>query len=459
MWREGDTVCAYVTDDGPGVPAEDWESVFEPFVRIEGRGRSRGSGIGLFAARRLMDAMGGRVWLEPNGYGGSRFVVELPAAPAEARNSSPSVAMPFLTSLGARGRPSPTILDANNGIAAERRDLLALRARRPPRARPARCRPAGPRRPGGGRSRRSPRSRRGTASPARRRAPRASRGRCRDGNGSAVAASVIRPRAPRAPRPRSPSIQSAIVTGLPPRLKTRAPVAAPTRLARSSVFATSSAYWKSVAPPNADPERRAEDGRGDRHGRAARHALVAPGAVDRHRPEADARHAGVGPVDPGGALVGELVDAVVVAGMRRRRPRASRPVAGSTSVGENIPIEPCRRSAPSRSSPRRLTASNTLTVPTTLTRAPSGGSARQNGTCSAARWMTFVMPCSSRRRSSAARSVMSPDDERDLRPSSSGRHDLGEPARDRCRGRTRRPGRPRGRARGPSTRRCSRARP
>jgi two-component system sensor histidine kinase KdpD len=80
VWRRGNEVQVYVTDDGPGVPAEDWESVFEPFVRIEGRGRSRGSGIGLFAARRLMDAMGGRVWLEPNGYGGSRFIVALPAA-------------------------------------------------------------------------------------------------------------------------------------------------------------------------------------------------------------------------------------------------------------------------------------------------------------------------------------------------------------------------------------------
>jgi signal transduction histidine kinase len=79
VWRRGDEVQVYVTDDGPGVPIEDWESVFEPFVRIEGRGRSRGSGIGLFAARRLMDAMGGRVWLEPNGYGGSRFIVALPA--------------------------------------------------------------------------------------------------------------------------------------------------------------------------------------------------------------------------------------------------------------------------------------------------------------------------------------------------------------------------------------------
>jgi signal transduction histidine kinase len=78
-WRLGDEIQVYVTDDGPGVPIEDWESVFEPFVRIEGRGRSRGSGIGLFAARRLMDAMGGRIFLEPNGFGGSRFVVGLPA--------------------------------------------------------------------------------------------------------------------------------------------------------------------------------------------------------------------------------------------------------------------------------------------------------------------------------------------------------------------------------------------
>ncbi|HEY4633736.1 MAG TPA: ATP-binding protein [Candidatus Limnocylindrales bacterium] len=79
IWRMGDEVQVYVTDDGPGVPVEDWESVFEPFVRVEGRGRSRGSGIGLFAARRLMTAMGGRIYLEPNGYAGSRFVVALPA--------------------------------------------------------------------------------------------------------------------------------------------------------------------------------------------------------------------------------------------------------------------------------------------------------------------------------------------------------------------------------------------
>ena len=59
-------------------------------------------------------------------------------------------------------------------------------------------------------------------------------------------------------------------------------------------------------------------------------------------------------------------------------------------------------------SERRRTASKTLTVPTTLTSAPSGGFARQAGTCNAARWMTVVIACSSSARSIEARSVMSP---------------------------------------------------
>ena len=75
-FRTDGEIQIYVTDDGPGIPEPEWESVFEAYVRTAHR--PRGSGIGLYAARRLMDAMGGRVWLESNGYGGSRFMVGVP---------------------------------------------------------------------------------------------------------------------------------------------------------------------------------------------------------------------------------------------------------------------------------------------------------------------------------------------------------------------------------------------
>jgi signal transduction histidine kinase len=75
-WATGGEIQVYVTDDGAGIPEPEWSSVFEAYVRTANR--PRGSGIGLYAARQLMTAMGGRVWLESNGYGGSRFMVAVP---------------------------------------------------------------------------------------------------------------------------------------------------------------------------------------------------------------------------------------------------------------------------------------------------------------------------------------------------------------------------------------------
>lgn len=87
-WREEGEIRVYVTDEGPGIPESEWEPVFEAYVRTANR--PRGSGIGLYAARMIMTAMRGRVWLESNGYGGSRFVVAVPEI-SDTSDSAPSL--------------------------------------------------------------------------------------------------------------------------------------------------------------------------------------------------------------------------------------------------------------------------------------------------------------------------------------------------------------------------------
>jgi signal transduction histidine kinase len=70
-----------VSDEGPGIPPEWRERIFEPYSRRETM-TARGSGIGLYAARRLAESMKGRLWCEPAPGGGARFVLALPASVA-----------------------------------------------------------------------------------------------------------------------------------------------------------------------------------------------------------------------------------------------------------------------------------------------------------------------------------------------------------------------------------------
>jgi signal transduction histidine kinase len=70
-----------ISDEGPGIPEEWRERIFEPYARRETQ-TARGSGIGLYAARRLAESMGARLWCEPAPTGGARFVLALPAAVA-----------------------------------------------------------------------------------------------------------------------------------------------------------------------------------------------------------------------------------------------------------------------------------------------------------------------------------------------------------------------------------------
>jgi signal transduction histidine kinase len=68
-----------ITDEGPGIPAEWRERIFEPYARRDTQ-TARGSGIGLYAAKRLAETMGSRLWSEPALSGGARFVLAMPAA-------------------------------------------------------------------------------------------------------------------------------------------------------------------------------------------------------------------------------------------------------------------------------------------------------------------------------------------------------------------------------------------
>lgn len=67
-----------VADRGPGVPPGESEKVFRPFYRIGRDDRVRGTGVGLAVARRLVEAHGGTIRVEPRAGGGSRFVFALP---------------------------------------------------------------------------------------------------------------------------------------------------------------------------------------------------------------------------------------------------------------------------------------------------------------------------------------------------------------------------------------------
>ena len=73
-------VCIEIEDDGPGIPPEEMERVFEPFHRVEvSRNRETGgTGLGLPIARNILRAHGGDVGLANRATGGLRIMVTLP---------------------------------------------------------------------------------------------------------------------------------------------------------------------------------------------------------------------------------------------------------------------------------------------------------------------------------------------------------------------------------------------
>jgi signal transduction histidine kinase len=77
--RDGDELRVEVDDRGPGIPDDQKEAVFEPFVRGSQAARTTGTGLGLSLVRQFAELHGGRVWVEDPPEGGARFVFVVPA--------------------------------------------------------------------------------------------------------------------------------------------------------------------------------------------------------------------------------------------------------------------------------------------------------------------------------------------------------------------------------------------
>jgi two-component system sensor histidine kinase KdpD len=67
-----------ISDEGPGIPREEHERVFEAFYRGRQSPESAGTGLGLAIAKAIVTAHGGRIWIEETTGGGTAMVFEVP---------------------------------------------------------------------------------------------------------------------------------------------------------------------------------------------------------------------------------------------------------------------------------------------------------------------------------------------------------------------------------------------
>ena len=88
-----DKITIQISDSGPGIDIENLESIFEAFAQVGAANaihRFGGLGLGLSISRRLIEIQGGRIWAENQGQsGGAKFLIELPLALTNEKETSP----------------------------------------------------------------------------------------------------------------------------------------------------------------------------------------------------------------------------------------------------------------------------------------------------------------------------------------------------------------------------------
>lgn len=89
--QDNSTIRLTVSDQGPGVPAEERESVFSKFMQSSATQTSAGgTGLGLAICKDIIELHGGRIWVEPNGDCGSNFIFEVPQPTVNQKTSTRS---------------------------------------------------------------------------------------------------------------------------------------------------------------------------------------------------------------------------------------------------------------------------------------------------------------------------------------------------------------------------------
>jgi signal transduction histidine kinase len=81
--RVNGSIQVDVSDEGEGIPPEDHELVFEAFRQIHRRPTQKGAGLGLAISKGLVEAHGGRIWIQDGTAPGTTISFTLPIAPGD----------------------------------------------------------------------------------------------------------------------------------------------------------------------------------------------------------------------------------------------------------------------------------------------------------------------------------------------------------------------------------------